>query len=86
MLNGQHCTIYPVRPIIYRHYICRGYADPALHAKTVQDMLNEARQQAAVRKNFADFLRPRSLRYAIWPERFPEYEHTQLIIRPNFAP
>lgn len=81
-MSGRHCRIYEVRPIICKHYLCRGYADPMLHIMTQRAIMEEAKQQPAVKKDLALFLTPRSMRYSIWPEKFPEYRHTQLIFQP----
>lgn len=78
VFNGRHCTIYPVRPIICKHYLCRGFTDPILHARTYQAIMEEAMKQPAVKQNPAIFLTPSSLRYSIWPHRFPEYKDIRL--------
>lgn len=80
-VSVEHCKIYPVRPIICKHYICRGYADPILLHTTSKAILEEAKLQPAVKKDLTIFLKPRSLRYTIWPEQFPQYKDTHLIIQ-----
>lgn len=80
--DGNHCTIYHIRPIICKHYTCKVFADPALHESTGQAMFDEATQQPAVKKDPMLFLTPRSMRYSIWPNLFPDLKDMRLIFEP----
>ena len=78
---GTRCLVYPVRPIICRHYTCHGYADPRVHHATAQAMMDDAMREPDVRRNPLIFLAPRSMRYAIWPDKFPDYAETNLVMK-----